>query len=154
MAVVGWWTGYKLGGFIALMVAEALEQRGYENYWQITFQVLALLILFMNFLLLLIPEVSWRERAKAQEEDQAKIGSAMGTGSGFFAWLSTTIIAPFSSFFRHNGIKVALAILAFIFLFKIGEAFVGKMSIIFYKEVGFSKSDIAIYSKGLGWMQE
>jgi len=152
MAVVGWWTGYKLGGFIALMVAEALEQRGYENYWQITFQVLALLILFMNFLLLLIPEVSWRERAKAQEEDQAKIGSAMGAGSGFFAWLSTTIIAPFSSFFRHNGIKVALAILAFIFLFKIGEAFVGKMSIIFYKEVGFSKSDIAIYSKGLGWI--
>ncbi len=28
----------------------------------------------------------------------------------------------------------------------------GKMSIIFYKEVGFSKSDIAIYSKGLGWV--
>ncbi|MGB1440641.1 MAG: hypothetical protein ACPG71_01640 [Candidatus Puniceispirillaceae bacterium] len=26
------------------------------------------------------------------------------------------------------------------------------MSIIFYKEVGFSKSDIAIYSKGLGWV--
>ena len=45
-----------------------------------------------------------------------------------------------------------MAILAFIFLFKIGEAFVGKMSIIFYKEVGYSKSDIAIYSKGLGWI--
>jgi PAT family beta-lactamase induction signal transducer AmpG len=29
VAVVGWWTGYKLGGFIALMIAEALEQRGY-----------------------------------------------------------------------------------------------------------------------------
>ena len=28
----------------------------------------------------------------------------------------------------------------------------GKMSILFYKEVGFSKSDIAIYSKGLGWV--
>ena len=26
------------------------------------------------------------------------------------------------------------------------------MSIIFYQEVGFSKSDIAIYSKGLGWI--
>jgi len=152
MAVVGWWTGYKLGGFIALMVADALEQRGYENYWQLTFQVLALLILLMNFLLLLIPEVSWRARAKAQAEDQANIGSAIGLQTGFFAWLSTTIIAPFASFFRQNGVKVALAILAFIFLFKIGEAFVGKMSIIFYKEVGFSKSDIAIYSKGLGWV--
>ena len=152
MAVVGWWTGFKLGGFIALMVAEALEQRGYENYWQLTFQILALLILLMNFLLLLIPEVSWRERAKAQAEDQANIGSALGVKTGFFAWLSTTIVAPFASFFKQNGVKVAIAILAFIFLFKIGEAFVGKMSIIFYKEVGFSNSDIAVYSKGLGWV--
>ena len=38
------------------------------------------------------------------------------------------------------------------FLFKIGEAFLGRMSIIFYKEIGFSKSDIALYSKGLGWI--
>ncbi len=34
----------------------------------------------------------------------------------------------------------------------IGEAFLGRMSIIFYKEIGFSKSDIALYSKGLGWI--
>ena len=26
------------------------------------------------------------------------------------------------------------------------------MSIVFYKEIGFSKSEIAIYSKGLGWI--
>ena len=26
------------------------------------------------------------------------------------------------------------------------------MSVIFYKEVGFTKSDIALYSKGLGWV--
>ena len=26
------------------------------------------------------------------------------------------------------------------------------MSIIFYKEIGFSKTDIAIYSKTLGWV--
>ena len=47
---------------------------------------------------------------------------------------------------------MALTLLAFIFLFKIGEAFMGKMSLIFYKEIGFSKSDIALYSKGLGWI--
>ena len=28
----------------------------------------------------------------------------------------------------------------------------GKMSLVFYKEIGFSKSQIAIYSKGLGWI--
>jgi PAT family beta-lactamase induction signal transducer AmpG len=43
-------------------------------------------------------------------------------------------------------------LLGFIFLFKVGEAFMGKMSLIFYKEIGFSKSDIALYSKGLGWI--
>ena len=42
--------------------------------------------------------------------------------------------------------------LGFIFLFKIGEAFLGRMSVIFYKEIGFTKSDIALYSKGLGWI--
>ena len=26
------------------------------------------------------------------------------------------------------------------------------MSIVFYKEIGFSKGQIAIYSKGLGWI--
>ncbi len=26
------------------------------------------------------------------------------------------------------------------------------MSIVFYKEIGFSKTDIALYSKGLGWI--
>ena len=47
---------------------------------------------------------------------------------------------------------VAIGILSFIFLFKIGEAFLGRMSIVFYKEIGFSKGDIAIYSKTLGWV--
>jgi len=56
------------------------------------------------------------------------------------------------SFFRRNGFAIALAILGFIFLFKIGEAFLGRMSIVFYKEIGFSKSDIALYSKGIGWI--
>ena len=53
--------------------------------------------------------------------------------------------------FQKNGFKIALTILAFIFLFKIGEAFLGRMSVIFYK-VGFTKTDIALYSKGLGWL--
>ena len=37
-------------------------------------------------------------------------------------------------------------------MFKIGEAFLGRMSIVFYKEIGFSKGQIAIYSKTLGWI--
>jgi PAT family beta-lactamase induction signal transducer AmpG len=59
---------------------------------------------------------------------------------------------PLSSFFKNNGIKIGISILAFVFLFKIGEAFLGRMSLVFYKEIGFSKGDIAIYSKALGWI--
>ena len=67
-------------------------------------------------------------------------------------WGGATLIGPLASFFRRNGMAIALAVLGFIFLFKIGEAFLGRMSIIFYKEIGFSKTDIALYSKGIGWV--
>ena len=40
MAVVGWWTGYKLGGMIALFAADYFQGQGIENYWQATFLVL------------------------------------------------------------------------------------------------------------------
>ena len=67
-------------------------------------------------------------------------------------WIGGTIGGPIISFFKKNGFSIALGIIGFVFLFKIGEAFLGRMSIIFYKEIGFSKSDIAIYSKTLGWI--
>ena len=49
MAVVGWWTGYKLGGVVALNSAEFFQQTGFENYWQITFLVLGIVIIFAIF---------------------------------------------------------------------------------------------------------
>ena len=48
MAVVGWWTGYKLGGVVALNAAEFFQQAGFENYWQITFLVLGYCNNFCN----------------------------------------------------------------------------------------------------------
>ncbi len=40
MAVVGWWTGYKLGGVVALFTAEFFENLGIQDYWQATFLIL------------------------------------------------------------------------------------------------------------------
>merc|ERR1711880_17577 len=48
MAVVGWWSGYKLGGVISLFSAEILQNLGFENYWQITFLVMGILIIACN----------------------------------------------------------------------------------------------------------
>jgi len=155
MAVIGWWTGFKLGGMITLLVADKFELMGMENYWQMTFLVIGLLVIATNFGLLLIPETGTQERIKAQAAAQAELRAKMGNATfitQIVSFIGSTVVTPLLSFFRNNGLKIGVGLLCFIFLFKIGEAFMGKMSIIFYKEVGFSKSDIAIYSKGLGWV--
>ena len=36
MAVIGWWSGFKLGGLVTLFVADAFEAQGIANYWQMT----------------------------------------------------------------------------------------------------------------------
>ena len=151
VAVVGWWTGYKLGGLITLVAADTLQARGHENYWQLTFLLLCVIIVLCNIALMLIPEVSSALRKQRQLDDQKTIESAVGL-PGPASWFVSTILSPITSFFRKNGLAIGIAILSFIFLFKIGEAFMGKMSIVFYKEMGFSKSEIAIYSKTLGWI--
>lgn len=74
-----------------------------------------------------------------------------GVLTAFYAWLLTTVVAPFDDFFQRNGTRLALSLLLFIVLFKLGEAFLGRMSIVFYKEVGFSNTEIAAYSKLLTW---
>jgi PAT family beta-lactamase induction signal transducer AmpG len=68
------------------------------------------------------------------------------------AWLLTTLVAPIEEFFDRNGTRLAISILLFIFLFKLGEAYLGRMSIVFYREVGFSNADIAYYSKMINWV--
>ena len=155
VAVAGWWTGYKLGGVVALNAAGAFQSAGVENYWQMTFLVLGLMIIACNIALMFVPELPPTDRAAAQSTDDRVIASKLGFGGGtghVVAWLVGTVVGPLMSFFRRNGFAIAVAILGFIFLFKIGEAFLGRMSIVFYKEIGFSKSDIALYSKGIGWV--
>ena len=213
MAVVGWWTGYKLGGVIALFTAEYFQNIGVENYWQTTFVILGVVIILMNIGLMFVHEVPSTKRQVVQKKTDKfilnKIGSSgkyggiqiigailiiyfiayfplsylginlnlffsaelvgylliiaaiLGCfllnveskiGTDTFSWFSGTISGPFVNFFQRNGLKIALGILGFVFLFKIGEAFLGRMSIVFYKEMGFSKGDIAIYSKALGWI--
>lgn len=67
------------------------------------------------------------------------------------AWLLTTLVSPIQEFFDRNGLRLAFSILMFVFLFKLGEAYLGRMSIVFYREVGFSNEDIAYYSKLINW---
>lgn len=155
MAVVGWWTGYKLGGVIALFTAEYFEKAGIADYWQATFLVLGVVIILMNIGLMFVHEPIETDRQSKQRETDQAIESKLGSSNiitSYVAWITGTIGGPIISFFKKNGFAIAVGILGFVFLFKIGEAFLGRMSIVFYKELGFSKVQIAIYSKTFGWI--
>ena len=155
MAVVGWWTGYKLGGVIALFTAEYFQNMGIKDYWQATFLVLGVVIILMNIGLMFVNEPIKTDRQTKQKETDKLIERKLGSSNiitSFIAYITGTIGGPIISFFKKNGFAIAAGILGFVFLFKIGEAFLGRMSIVFYKEIGFSKGQIAIYSKGLGWI--
>ena len=153
--VVGWWTGYKIGGVISLMTAEYFQQLGFENYWQLSFLVLGLIVMISSLALFFVPEKSSYLRTSIQKEKDKKFFNKFKIKNQLtksLAWLYGTVVNPLISFFKKNSMGVAIGLLSFIFLFKIGEAFLGRMSIIFYKELGFSKTDIALYSKGIGWI--
>ena len=126
MAVVGWWTGYKIGGVVALNSADFFQQAGFQNYWQITFLVLGIVIIFCNICLMFVNEPQPINRVESQRQTDEIIENKLGSSSILaktFAWLSGTVIGPVISFFKKNGFNIAIAILGFVFLFKIGEAF-------------------------------
>jgi MFS transporter, PAT family, beta-lactamase induction signal transducer AmpG len=141
MAVMGWWTGYSLPGYFAFINADSMGWNGV--YYGMAFFV-ALLMLFT----ILVGEPD-TEREALQQQAEARYSKLLG--AGIISWLTVTVIEPFWDFFKRNGIQVALTILLFVFLFKIGEAFLGRMSIVFYKEIGFSNEQIGHYSKLIGW---
>ncbi|MDB2414321.1 AmpG family muropeptide MFS transporter [Rickettsiales bacterium] len=62
-------------------------------------------------------------------------------------WLHDAVISPFSDFMKHSK---WWAILLFIILYKLGDAFAGKMTTPFLQDIGFSNSEIAFYLKTFG----
>ena len=95
------------------------------------------------------------DRETNQRQTDKMIEDKLGSSNVFYkncCMANRNCHRPCNKFFKKNGFNIAIAILGFVFLFKIGEAFLGRMSVIFYKEIGFTKSDIAVYSKGLGWI--
>ena len=73
ISVVGWWTGYKIGGVISLTAADFFQTQGFQNYWQLSFLVLSLIIIATSFGLLFIPEKDSNNRKLKQKSDDQKI---------------------------------------------------------------------------------
>ena len=124
--------GYRVGliaaGAGALYMAEAMP-------WSLVYGAMAALVLVGLAVALVAPEPPAGETPEAMTLAE---------------WLDATVVEPFAEFFRRSGVQVALTILVFILLYKLGDAFAGVMANPFYIKIGFSKTEIASVSKVFG----
>ena len=81
MAVVGWWTGYKLGGVIALFTAEYFENMVIVDYWLATFLILGVVIILMNIGLMFVHEPIQTDREANQRETDQMIKGKLGSNN-------------------------------------------------------------------------
>jgi MFS transporter, PAT family, beta-lactamase induction signal transducer AmpG len=108
ISVVGWWTGYKIGGLISLVSADYLQKNGFENYWQISFLILSLIILTCSFLLLLVPEKNSLDKKQLQNLADEKLLAKIGVKNKvtkLLAWFYGTTVSPLISFFKKKFLK-------------------------------------------------
>jgi len=64
--------------------------------------------------------------------------------------LRDAVVEPFHEFITRAGVREALLILAFIFLYKLGDSLCTALATPFYLDMGFSKSEIGLVAKNAG----
>ena len=134
MATCGWWTGVSLPGAVAFQFSDA-------HGWPPIYLALAVFLALLSLLAL-----RWFREPPRGGDARPTPAAQLDASS----WFNRTYVSAVSEFFQRNGARLAFGLLAFIFLFKIGEAFLGRMVVVFYNEVGFSDAEIGTYAKALG----
>ena len=64
--------------------------------------------------------------------------------------LRDAVVEPFHEFIGRDGVRSALLVLGFIFLYKLGDSMCTALATPFYLDMGFSKSDIGLIAKNAG----
>jgi PAT family beta-lactamase induction signal transducer AmpG len=64
--------------------------------------------------------------------------------------LREAVVEPFHEFVTRAGWRTALTILAFVFLYKLGDSMATALATPFYLDMGFSKTDIGVVAKNAG----
>lgn len=64
--------------------------------------------------------------------------------------LRAAVVEPFNEFIGRNGLNSALLILAFIFLYKLGDSMATALATPFYLDMGFTKTEIGLIAKNAG----
>ena len=64
--------------------------------------------------------------------------------------LRQAVVEPFHEFIGRNGLRGAVLVLAFIFLYKLGDSLCTALATPFYLDMGFTKTDIGLIAKHAG----
>ena len=64
--------------------------------------------------------------------------------------LRAAVVEPFQEFIARNGLKSAITVLLFIFLYKLGDSMATALATPFYLEMGFTKTEIGLVAKNAG----
>ncbi|SDH86426.1 AmpG family muropeptide MFS transporter [Roseospirillum parvum] len=133
VAVFGWHLGATVGGAGGLFLAAELG-------WPLTYRLALIALAVGVAAALLAPEPAAPARPAAAAPGAPRPKRLLG-------WLKETVVAPLADFARRPG---WLWVLAFIVVFKMGDALLGRMSNLFYRELGFSYEEIAEVAKIAG----
>lgn len=118
---------YKIAGLVpgslSLILADHLP-------WQSVFIITALFMLPGLFMTIVV------------DEPALKLGAPKT--------LRQAVVEPFHEFISRNGMRTALVILAFIFLYKLGDSMATALATPFYLDMGFSKTEIGLVAKNAG----
>jgi PAT family beta-lactamase induction signal transducer AmpG len=109
-------------GSLSLILADHLP-------WQIVFEVTALFMLPGIAMTLMIREPALAVAPRTLRE---------------------AVVEPFREFINRAGWRSALTILAFIFLYKLGDSMCTALATPFYLDMGYSKSEIGLIAKNAG----
>ncbi|HEY8242579.1 MAG TPA: AmpG family muropeptide MFS transporter [Casimicrobiaceae bacterium] len=66
------------------------------------------------------------------------------------ATLRDAVVEPFREFIQRSGWSQALVVIAFIFLYKLGDSMATALATPFYLDMGFTKTEIGIVAKNVG----
>ena len=140
MATSGWHAGY---GFIGGALALALGGETIGLDWPLVYRYLILVYLLIFALVIASPEPVIEEADLLPKNDKK-------SGKSIVSWMAEYFVRPFKEFFDRCGFRLAFAVLIFLLVFKLGEAMLGRMSLVFYVEVGYTTDQISFYQKFFG----
>lgn len=149
VATTGWWAGY---GFIGGALALGLGGETIGLAWPEVYRVLALMYIAIMLAISRIAEPLEEPVPQGLVPDARKAGELLhsSVGARVYRWFGVVVAGPFREFFSRCGMKLALSILLLLLVFRLGDAMLGRMSLVFYVEIGYSRDEIAFYSKFFG----